>query len=178
MGVAQLRAAVIVRECHDCVHAFALCLTAQAFRQLVDDAVYTAHRGDNPYLVAHSHITVFAAITFEGQVLVRNIQIHFGGIVCIFQQSGKIGLDVVFVHPVALLLSGAGVADGITVFNHIFAFRKILQRELVPGRNIFVQDDFLAVYYELFTCRQCHNGHCNVIGRINFQVLCFHMNMF
>lgn len=39
------------------------------------------------------------------------------------------------------------------VFNHIFAFCKIFQGELVSGRNILVQDNFLAVYYEFFTGR-------------------------
>ena len=40
-----------------------------------------------------------------------------------------------------------------TVFNHIFTFCKIFQGELVSGRNILVQDNFLAVYYEFFTGR-------------------------
>lgn len=78
----------------------------------------------------------------------RNVQFHFGGVVRIFQQSGKIGSNVVFVHPVALFPCGAGVSYGITVFNYILAFRKIFQREFMSGGNILVQDDFLAVYYE------------------------------
>ena len=176
--IAQLRTAVVVRECHDCIHAFAVCLAAQAFCQLVDNTVYATHRGDNPYFVAYSHIAVFAAVSFKCQVLVRNVQFHFGGVVRIFQQSGKIGPDVVFVHPVALFLCGAGVSYGITVFNYIFAFRKIFQREFMSGGDILVQDDFLAVYYEFFTGRKCCDSHCNVVSRVDFQVLCFHILCF
>ena len=142
-----------MRKCHDCIYAFAFCLAAQSFCQLVDDTIYAAHCGDNPYFIAHSHVTVFAAVSFECQVFVRNIQVHFSRTVCIFQQAGKVCLDVVFVYPVSLFLYSAGVSDGIAVFNHIFTFCKIFQGELVSGRNILVQDNFLAVYYEFFTGR-------------------------
>lgn len=134
-------------KCHDCIYAFAFCLAAQSFCQLVDDTIYAAHCG-TIHISLRTPTSPFAAVSFECQVFVWDIQVYFGRVVCIFQQAGKVCLDVVFVYPVSLFLYSAGVSDGIAVFNHIFAFCKIFQGELVSGRNILVQDNFLAVYYE------------------------------
>ena len=67
------------------------------------------------------------------------------------------------------------MADGVSVFNDVFAFLKVFQCKFVSGKNILIQGDFLSVHREFFTSRKCCDSHCNIVGRIDFQVLCLHL---
>ncbi len=63
---------------------------------------------------------------------------------------------------------------GISVFNDVFAFRKIFQCEFVSRQEYFGSGDSFPFHRQFFTSRECCDGHCNIVGGIDFQVLCFH----
>ena len=172
--VAQLGATIVMRVGHDGIHAATAGLFAQVFSQLVGNAVYAAHSGDDPYLVADTYITVFAAIAFEGQFPVCNVQAGVYRIVGVVQQAGQVGLDIVFVHPVTLLPGFACMSDGVSVFDDVFAFSQIFQCKFMSGGYVFVQCDVLSVHRDGFAGLQRQDGYRNVVGRIDFQVLCIH----
>ena len=121
----------------------------------------------SPFLRLYPLKVRFGAPVLRFRVVV--LRSTLTGVVCVFQQPGQVGLDIVFIHPVPLLLRFPGVADGISVFNDVFAFRKIFQCEFVSGRNILVQGDSLSVHREFFTGRECCDSHCNIVGRLIFR---------
>ena len=165
--VTKLRATVVVWESNNGIHSLAFGFATQSFSQLTDDTVYATYRRDNPYFVSYPYITVFATITFECKIFMRNIQRNLNRVVSVIQQSGEVGFDVRFVHPVTLFLSHSCMSDRITVLDYIFAFSKILQCEFMSGRNVFVQCNFNAIYRKMLSCREVNNGNGNVVGRIN-----------
>ena len=69
-----------MREGEDIVRA---CLAAELLRQAADDTVHAADSRDNPYLVADTHLPVFAAIAHESTVLIGNVEHYFLGVVFI-----------------------------------------------------------------------------------------------
>ena len=59
--------------------------------------------------------------------------------VAVFQQTGKIGLDIVGMHPAARRNGLRRVADGEAVFDDVLVFGNIAKRKLMPGRDILAQ---------------------------------------
>ena len=84
---AQLRAAVVVVPGVDGVDVLAACLFAQLLGQAFGNAVDAAHGGHNPYLIAHAHVAVLAAITLKGAVLFFDIKSLVYRVIRIFKRS-------------------------------------------------------------------------------------------
>ena len=126
MVVTKLRATVVVWESDNGIHSLTFGFATQSLGQLSDDTVYATYSRDNPYLVSYTYITVFATVTFESKIFMRNIQRNLNRVVRVVQQSGKVGFDVRFVHPVTLFLCHSCMSDRVTVLDYIFTFRKIL----------------------------------------------------
>lgn len=71
--------------CVDSVDALTLGLFAKFLCKFLCNAVNTANGRYNPHLVAYTHITVLANISFECAVLAKNVQFLVDRIVCIFE---------------------------------------------------------------------------------------------
>ena len=125
MIVAKLWATVVVRESHDGIYPFSFRFTAQAFGQLSDDAVNATYSRDNPDFISYADITIFTAVTFKSEVFMRDIQSNLSRMVGILQQSGKISLDIRFIHPVSLFFCHTGMTDRVAVLDYVLAFCKI-----------------------------------------------------
>ena len=125
------------------------------------------YKNSDPYFVSYPYITVFATITFECKIFMRNIQRNLNRVVSIVQQSGEVGFDVRFVHPVTLFLCHPCMSDRVTVLDYIFAFSKVLQCEFMSRRNVFIQCNLNAIYRKMLSCREVNNGNGDVVGRIN-----------
>ena len=117
-----------------------------------DDTVYTTHGGDNPYLVTDTYITVFAAVSFERQVFLRDIEVYADRIVGVIQQSGKVCLYLGFIDPASLFHGSHGMADGVTILDDILALGEIFQCHLMAGRHVFLQRDGMTVYRDGLAC--------------------------
>ena len=89
---------------------------------LLGDVVDTADGGDDPDLVADGSAAVLAAEAHKGLRgrLGQRSQIG-GGVVAVLHLTGKVGVDVVGVHPSARLGVGGGVADGEAILDDVLA---------------------------------------------------------
>ena len=137
-------------------------------RQAADDTVHAADSRDNPYLVADTHLPVFAAIAHESTVLIGDIEHYFLGVVFIREQPRKVGLDIILVHPRTGLLVLAGMPDGEAIFDNILACLDVGNGYLMPCGDVFQYGDLLAVHFYNGTCRQGLYGYNHIVGRIDF----------
>ena len=128
----------------DGVNVLASRLCQQLVNQALGNAVDAAHRGHNPYLVAHAHVAVLAAIALKGSVLVFNAKFLVDRIVCVLERTAEIGLEVVLVHPVARLQVAARMADGVAVLDDVLALLDVAQQHLVACRHVLGQYDTFA----------------------------------
>ena len=152
--VAQLRATVVVGIRDDGIHTLAASLLTQALGQLVGNAIDTTYSGDNPHLVAHTHIAILATIAFEGQSFVGDIQLHLHGVIGIVEQACQVGLDLILVDPLSLLHILGGMTDGVTILDDVLAFVQVGQHHLVSGRGILQYVDILSVNSDCFSSLQ------------------------
>ena len=143
---------------YDGIHALSARFRGAAFGKLVDDSRSAAHCRNNPYrctptspfLRLYPLKVRFGAPVLRFRVVV--LRSTFDGVVSVFQQPGQVILTL-FSFIQSPLLALSGVADGISIFNDVFAFRKIFQRKFVSGRNILVQGDSPSVHREFSTGR-------------------------
>ena len=143
-------------------------LLTELLGQLVGNAVHAAHGRDNPNLVSHAHVAVFAAVTFEGAVFMGDAKFHVDRVVRVFQQSGQVGLDLLLVNPMSLFYGHQRVSDGVTVFDYLVAFGKIFQRDFVSGGDVFGHGDGHAVHGDGFAGLEFRYGYGHIVGRVDF----------
>lgn len=92
-------------EGNDGIDVFSRSFLPERFCQLVYDAIYTAYRGDNPYLVTDSHITVPATVAVKGQTFVGNVQSRVLRLPGIVLQTFQIRFDILLVYQGACGIS-------------------------------------------------------------------------
>ena len=114
---------------------------------LLGDVVDTADGGDDPDLVADGGAAILAAEAHKGlrSRLGQGSQIG-GGVVAVLHLTGKVGVDIVGVHPGARLGIGGGVADGEAVFDDVLAVLDGLHGHFMALGNILQRSDGKAVY--------------------------------
>ena len=104
------------------INAVETSLCFKTFCQLLCYAVYTADSRNNPNLIAYADITILADVALERAVLNRDAEFLINRIVCIFESSCEVGLDVVLVYPFSSLEILGCMTDRIAVFNDILTF--------------------------------------------------------
>ena len=172
--IAQLRAAVVVGEGHDGVHALSARLLLQQRGQLIGYAVHAAYGGDYPYLVAYAHLAIGAAVTLEGQLPLGNVECYGVWLVGVVEQSREVGAHMVLVYPVALLHSLDGMSYGVAILDDVLTLGKVLQRHLMSCWDILVYVDGDAIYSDLLACLERFYGHGHIVGRIDLEIRGFH----
>ena len=166
--ITQLGTSIIVCIRHDSVHSLTTRFLTELLGKLVGNAVHTAYSRDNPDFIADTHITVFAAVSLEGTVLMGDAQLYIHGIVGVIKQSGKVGLDLFLIDPVSLFDGYLCMSDGVTILDYLISFGKILQRDFVSGRDIFGYGDSYAVYGDGLTGLEFRYGYSHIISRVDF----------
>ena len=130
--------------------------------------VDAAHGGDDPDLVAHGGPAVGAAVAPTGFRLHRGGRGQFGGI-GVLDLAGKVGLDVVGVHPGAGGGVGGGMADGKAVLDDV------LPRPDGPDGHLVALGDVLGGGDGQAQVGHCHRGalgnraqrHDHIVGRVD-----------
>src|SRR5574344_463873 len=112
--------------CVDGVDSLAVGLLLQEFNKLLCDSVHAAHSRNHPDLVSYTYFAVLANESLEGAVLLCDAQLLVYWVVGVLQSSGKIGLEIILVHPFALLQVLLGVADWITILDDVLSFGSIV----------------------------------------------------
>ena len=102
--------------------------------------VDAADRGDDPDLVADGGAAVLAAVAHKGLGGGRDQRMDIG-MVAVLDLTGKVGLDVVGVHPCAGHGVCRGMADGETVLDDILPRLDGRDGHLVALRNILNSGD-------------------------------------
>ena len=169
MVITQLRATIVVRECYDSIYAFAFCFFTQAFSQLINDTIHTTHRRDNPHLITDTHLTIRTTIAFECSLFIEDIQCRIYRAIGIVQESGKISLNIVFIHPFPTRHCLSGVSNGIAIFDDVFALREVFQGNFMSCRNICKQYNFTSVHLNARTRFLGCYSYCYIVSRIDFQ---------
>ena len=98
------------------------CLLAQTLGTFLDDTIHAPDGRNDPHLVADTDLSVLAAVAHEGTFLIGDVEHHVFRMILIAEQSSKVGLDIVLIHPAAGFLRLARMADRKTVFDNILAF--------------------------------------------------------
>ena len=149
------------------VHA-SLQLRPQAAGQGLGNSVDTAHRGDNPKLIADSHTASSAAVALE--VLRRqggrSALHHLGRYGSTDVQAGA---QVVGVYPLPRLNGRLGPADGIAVFDHSFPGRDGNQRRLMSLGDILAGRDLRSLHGDGFVRPDGLQSHGHIVLRVNAQ---------
>ena len=140
-------------EGNDGIDVFSRSFLPERFCQLVYDAIYTAYRGDNPYLVTDSHITVPATVAVKGQTFVGNVQSRVLRLPGIVLQTFQIRFDILLVYQGACGYILPGMSDRETVLDDGLACFKVLQRHFVTGRNFFADSDGGGSDSYIISCR-------------------------
>ena len=165
MVIAQLGATVVVRKSEYIVRSSLLTQTLGAF---LDDAVHATHGRNNPHLVADSHLAVFAAEAHERTPLVGNIENNLFRVILVREQSRKVGLDVVLVHPRTGFLRLTRVTDRKSVLDDVLALGKVFDGYLVACRHIFQHGYLRPVHFDNCSCGLWLNSHNHIVRRIDF----------
>ena len=152
----------------DGIDTFLSCLFLQLTDQPFGNAIHTAYGWYDPYLITHTHITVLTDIAFEGAVLLRDAQFFIYGVVCVFEGTREIRLQIVLIHPVASLQIFLGMANGITIFDDVSTLGRIFDQNLMTCWCVLVDGNFLSVDLNdvSFLFRLQTDYH--TVGRINF----------
>ena len=140
-----------------------LCQICQCLRHTVD----TAHRRDDPYLVAYADTALSAKAPECG----RGTASLPGGhdpAVC-YGFAIERGGQIMGVYPLTAGNIRAGVSDGISVLHHRCAAGNICQRYLMSLRNIHAERHPLAAGLHGSTGDQWLQGHCHIVVRIDLQ---------
>ena len=146
----ELRATKVMVPGVDGVNTLAACFLLQKLNELLCNTVYATHGRDYPNLVACSHFAVLTHITLEGSALIGDVQLFLHRIVGVLQSTGKIGLEIVLVNPLALLQVFLCVTDRVAVLDDVLSFGSIIDEHLVTGRSILQKGDGLAIYLNSF----------------------------
>jgi hypothetical protein len=165
----ELRATVIVRESHDCINRAltAADFVAESANQLLANAVYAAHGGNNPYLVAYAYLPVGAAETAERALLTGFGYFYEGRGVTIVKQTFEVGLDAAMVDHCACLCGTGNMPDREAVLDDVLSFGKVAQDNLVSAGD--VAEEFNALYG--LSCLQVLQGYGHVVVGIYLYVL-------
>ena len=123
---AKLRAAIVVMPGINRVDALFSSLLSQLGSKAFGYSVYASHCRHYPYLVSHSDVAVLTLVSHECPFLVCNIECIVYWRVCIVKGACKVGLQVVFVHPVAGFQVFDCVSDRITIFDDVLTLCCIL----------------------------------------------------
>jgi hypothetical protein len=136
MILRELRATVVMMPGMNSINAVKTSLCFEFLCQLLCYAVYAANGRHNPDFVANTYITIFADIALECAVLNRDVELLIHRIVCIFESSCEVGLEVVLVYPFSSLEILGCMTDRIAVLDDILTFFLIGKKDLVSGRSI------------------------------------------
>ena len=151
---------------------------AQLVGQSFGNTIYASHGRHNPYLVAHSHVTVLSYISLEGSVLLGDIQLVVHRFVGISQRAFEIRLQVVLVHPVTRLQVGDGMSDRITIFNNVLTGRSVVDEHLVSSRSVLVKSDGFSIHFNYVTFFHCFKANHHRVSPVDFQISFFHCLFF
>ena len=137
MVFAQLTASVGMNEAVDAVHAVAVSLLRHALERF-GGSVDTADGIYNPDLVADADAPILADVAFKRRAAVER---HGARVrmIAVFQQTGKVGLDVMGVYPAARRNGQGRMTDGKAVFDDVLVFGDVGERELMPRGDILKQ---------------------------------------
>ena len=144
----------------------------EAAYDFLADAVHAPYGGNDPYLVADTHLAVGAAETAETALLRRLGNLYEGGGVAIVQQTLEIGLDTTVVDHRACLRRAGDVADGKAVLDDILPLGEVVQDNLMPSGYVGLE----AYPFYAFTCLQVLQGHGYVVVGIYLYVLHKYLN--
>ena len=153
--------------CVDGVDSLAVGLLLQEFNKLLCDSVHAAHSRDHPDFVSYTYFAVLANESLEGAVLLCDAQLLVYRVVGVLQSSCKIGLEIILVHPFALLQVLLGVADWITVLDDVLSFGSIVDEHLMSSRSILQQGDGLTIYLNHFALLHWAQANHYRVGRVN-----------
>ena len=134
----ELGTAIVVMPSIDTINTFQFGFVAQFLCQFLSDTVDAANRGNDPNLISYAHISIFTFIALEGAVFFLDGQFFTNRIVRIFEGAGKIGLQVVLIHPVACFQVLQGMTDGIAVFDDVLTLFDILDEYFVTCRSVLI----------------------------------------
>ena len=164
--VAELRAAVVMRESEDIVRAGLLTQTLCTF---LDDTVHATYGRDDPHFVADTYLSVFAAVPHERTSFVGDIEHHILRMILVAEQACEVGLDIVLVHPTAGFLRLACMTDGETVLDDVLAFGQVFDGYLMSGRHVLKDCYLLAVHLNNRTCGLRLYCYYHIVRRVDFQ---------
>ena len=111
--------------CVDAVNTLTACFLAKLCSQAFSDAIHTADGRHNPYFVAHADVAISTLVGFERTILVGYAKFFVDRFVLVFQRTAEVGLQVVFVHPVACLHGLTGMTDRVAVFDDVVTLLNI-----------------------------------------------------
>ena len=92
---------------------------------------------------------------------------YFSRVVGVFNLARQVCFQVVGVHVLALFDGGGGMADGVAVFDDVFALGKVSKGNFMAKRNVVEGGNLALIPLDgLPFCKRVHgNGH--IIGRVD-----------
>ena len=84
----------------------------------------------------YADITVLADIALECAVLNRDAEFLINRIVCIFESSCEVGLEIVLVYPFSCLEVFDGMTDRVAILYDVLTFLLVGKKNLVTGRSV------------------------------------------
>ena len=156
---AQLRATVVMMPCIHSVDVLLSSFLAQLVSESLCNTIYASHCRHNPYLVAHTYITVFPYVSLKGAVFLGDVQFVVHWFVGIRQCTLEVGLEIILIYPVTSLQVGDGMTDGISIFNNVRSSGSIVDEHLVSRRCVLVESDSFAIHFHCFTFFHCFKAN-------------------
>ena len=85
----------------------------------------------------------------------------------IFQRTGKVGLEIVLIHPFTLLQILLGMTDRVAILDDVLALGSIIDEHLMTSWSILQESDVLAIHFDnLALLHRTQTNHYRV-GRVN-----------
>src|SRR5690606_6305536 len=113
------RTAVVMGKYPDIIDMAYIQLAFDAVDDRLGLSVYTTHRGNDPQFIANTGIAIITLVTFKSKAACRDFQLCIYRVIAILQVIVQVGFYIVRMHMLARLNTRQGMANRITVFNHI-----------------------------------------------------------
>ena len=122
MVSSKLRAAVVVRESNHLLDRRVIReFLFEQFLYVLSHTVYAADCRDNPKLIADTCASVLSSVSLEISLLSSRSYFSQFRLVCVFQKSFEIGLQVCMINHFTLLYRRKKMADRETILDYIGA---------------------------------------------------------
>ena len=163
----KLRTTEIMVPCMDGINALTASLFLQKLNEFLSNTIHATYGWYYPHLVSYTYFAILAHIALEGTGFLGNVQLLIYWMIGIFQRTGKVGLEIVLIHPFTLLQILLGMTDRLAILDDVLSLGSIIDEYLMTSWSILQESDVLAIHFDnLALLHRTQTNHYRV-GRVN-----------